>query len=379
MEPIRYLLEVQGTLLDVVFAAGVEHLDVDVTWIDHSRRRVAAGATMLNDWAQGRSHGIERVLELPEALKEDIIRTSPDAAPSPGDYAGAVSDEMDPSWAVDPTEKLRARFTPTRVPIDKPRLQIPHWLEWRSGRYAHQGEAVESWEAGTEPEHGTIAMATGAGKTLAALVCATRAQGRLGDMAFLVIVSVPSIPLMIQWKDEVARFGITAVAPSLEPSADVALTHVFRRLPAGGTHVLIVTNSPPVFASFPINGGNEDQELRQAHCHDVDRRRCPHSRRSWIHLEQAGVLRAAPGAFRYSGAPIRFQTAQRRFSNSSVHLSTSLDSTGRSGFVLRPTIITSTPPRSMATNSTNLKHLLGESALQLVKASLRTRAFSPAY
>ena len=233
-------------------AAGVEHLDVDVTWIDHSRRRVAAGVAMLNDWAQGRSHGIERVLELPEALKEDIIRTSPDAAPSPGDYAGAVSDEMDPSWAVDPTEKLRARFTPTRVRIDKPRLQIPHWLEWRSGRYAHQGEAVESWEAGTEPEHGTIAMATGAGKTLAALVCATRAQGRLGDMAFLVVISVPSIPLMIQWKDEVARFGITAVTPSLEPSTDVALTHMFRRLPAGGTHVLIVTNSllcSPAFQS----------------------------------------------------------------------------------------------------------------------------------
>ena len=233
-------------------AAGVEHLDVDVTWIDHSRRRVAAGAAMLNDWAQGRSHGIERVLELPEALKEDIIRTSPDAAPSPGDYTGAVSDEMDPSWAVDPTETLRARFTYTRVRIDKPRLQIPHWLEWRSGRYAHQGDAVESWEAGTEAEHGTIAMATGAGKTLAALVCATRAQGRLGDMAFLVVVSVPSIPLMIQWKDEVARFGITAVAPSLEPSADVALTHVFRRLAAGGTHVLIVTNSllcTPAFQS----------------------------------------------------------------------------------------------------------------------------------
>ena len=233
-------------------AAGVEHLDVDVTWVDHSRRRVAAGAAMLKDWAQGRSHGIERVLELPEALKEDIIRTSPDAAPSPGSYAGAVSDEMDPSWAVDPTEKLRARFTSTRVRIDKPLLQIPHWLEWRSGRYAHQGEAVESWEAGTEPERGTIAMATGAGKTLTALVCATRAQGRLGDMAFLVVVSVPSIPLVIQWKDEVARFSITAVAPSLEPSADIALTHVFRRLAAGGTHVLIVTNNllcSPTFQS----------------------------------------------------------------------------------------------------------------------------------
>ena len=223
-------------------AAGVEHLDVDVSWIDHSQSRVAAGVAMLNDWALGRSHGIECVLELPEALKQDIIDTAPDAVPNRGDYTGAVSDDMDPSWAMDPTERLRARFASTRTTIDKPRLQIPGWLEWRTGPYVHQGEAVDSWEASTDPEHGTIAMATGAGKTLTALVCATRAQDRLGDMPFLVVVSVPSIPLVIQWQEEVAKFGIAAIAPSLEPSSDIALTNLFRRLATGGTHVLIVTN-----------------------------------------------------------------------------------------------------------------------------------------
>ena len=233
-------------------AAGVEHLDVDVSWIDHSRSRVAAGVAILNDWARGRSHGIECVLELPEALKQDIINTAPDVAPNRGDYVSAVSVDMNPSWAMDPTEALRARFASTRATIDKPRLQIPAWLEWRTGPYAHQGEAVDSWEGGTDPEHGTIAMATGAGKTLMALVCATRAQDRLGDKPFLVVVSAPAIPLVIQWKDEVAKFGVTATSPSLEPSVDIALTNVFRRLATGGTHVLIVTNNllcSPAFQS----------------------------------------------------------------------------------------------------------------------------------
>ena len=47
---------------------------------------------------------------------------------------------------------------------------------------------------------------------------------------------------MIQWQEEVAKFGIAAIAPSLEPSSDIALTNLFRRLATGGTHVLIVTN-----------------------------------------------------------------------------------------------------------------------------------------
>ena len=233
-------------------SAGVEHLDVDVSWIDHSRSRVAAGVAILNDWARGHSYGIECVFDLPEAFKQDIIRTAPDIPPNRRDYAGAVNDDMEPPWAMDQTETLRARFASTRATPAKPRLQIPGWLEWRTGPYGHQGEAVDSWEAGTDPERGTMAMATGSGKTLTALVCAARAQDRLGDMPFLLVVSAPSIPLVIQWQEEIAKFGIAATAPSLEPSADIALTNLFRRLAAGGTHVLVVTNNllcSPAFQS----------------------------------------------------------------------------------------------------------------------------------
>ncbi len=241
-------------------SAGVEHLDVDVSWIDYSRSRVAAGAAMLNDWARGRSYGIERVVELPDALEQDIIRTAPDIAPNGRDYTAAVKADMEPHWAMDPTETLRARFASTRATVGKPRLQIPDWLKWRTGPYAHQGEAVDSWETGTDPEHGTIAMATGSGKTLTALVCATRAQDRLGDRPFLVVVSAPSIPLVIQWRDEIAKFGIASTAPSLEPSADIALTSLFRRLAAGGTHVLVVTNnflcSPPFQSTIETKVNN---------------------------------------------------------------------------------------------------------------------------
>ena len=73
--------------------SGIEHIDVDVTWIDHSRSRVADGIAMLDDWARGRSTGIRCVVELPEALELDIINTAPDDAPNQSDYTKAIDDE----------------------------------------------------------------------------------------------------------------------------------------------------------------------------------------------------------------------------------------------------------------------------------------------
>ena len=95
-----------------------------------------------------------------------------------------------------------------------------------------KSEAVTSWEAGETPETGVIAMATGAGKTLTALICATRSQERLNGKPFLIVVSAPSIPLIMQWRDEVKKFGVNPVAPSLESDTNKALTpqrspHVF--------------------------------------------------------------------------------------------------------------------------------------------------------
>ncbi len=223
-------------------AGGVEHLDVDVTWIDYSRARVREGVAILEDWARGRSSGIERIVELPEALEQDIIRSAPESAPSQADYEGAMIEDTNPPWAMDPSEKLRLRFL---VPhsSNQPRLMIPNDLRWRDGPYAHQGHAVDAWESEPGSEHGTISMATGAGKTVTALICATRVQNRMADKPLLVVISAPSIPLIIQWSEEVKRFGIDAIIPSLESNTELALTNLFRGLSAGGTQVIIVTNN----------------------------------------------------------------------------------------------------------------------------------------
>ena len=224
-----------GNATDRGVAGGVEHIDVDVSWISESRDRVTSGITMLDDWSKGRSIGIEEVVELPAALARDIIRTAPGDPPQHHDY-----------------EKIARKNDARERPVHRPgrRLEIPDYLEWTAGRYAHQGEAVKSWEAGDNPETGVIAMATGAGKTLTALICATRSQDRLNGQPFLIVVSAPSVPLVMQWRDEVRKFGVNPVAPSLESDTNKALTRLFRGLRGGGTHVAIITNNLLCTPSF---------------------------------------------------------------------------------------------------------------------------------
>ena len=221
--------------------SGVEHFDVDVSWIGHSRQRVQDGITILHEWSRGQSPGIKRVLDLPQAVKEGIMRTAPRQPPTPADYLRAAAEDDDPPWAINRLDRFTARLAPAQ-PRERPRLKIPRDLVWKEGPYGHQGEAVEAWEAEPDPERGTISMATGAGKTITALICATRVQDRLQGRPLLVVISAPSVPLIHQWRKEAAKFGVKAVVPTLEPNTDLALTNLFRRLHGGGTHIVIVTN-----------------------------------------------------------------------------------------------------------------------------------------
>ncbi|MCY4163926.1 MAG: DEAD/DEAH box helicase family protein [bacterium] len=225
--------------------AGVEHMDVDVSWDERGQDRVATGICILDDWENGRSIGIERTLDMPDALRNDIIKTAPESAPTPENYLEATAEYLANTRITDSRtalEELQARFTPQSTP-ELPRMVIPEWLDWRSGNYAHQGEAVDAWESEPNPERGTIAMATGAGKTLTALICATQVQDRLGNAPLLIVVSAPSTPLIIQWKQEIERFGIKASTPTIASNTNTAISRFLQPVSVGGTHIAVITNN----------------------------------------------------------------------------------------------------------------------------------------
>lgn len=117
------------------------------------------------------------------------------------------------AWDDDPKKGLS---TPLPETIDQPALtapiisptqslDIPTELEWESGPFAHQGAAVHAWESNNR--RGILAIATGGGKTTSGLICATRLQNA-DNRPLLVLVLVPSDPLLDQWYSETERFGL---------------------------------------------------------------------------------------------------------------------------------------------------------------------------
>jgi superfamily II DNA or RNA helicase len=215
------------------YGAAIEHMDVDCTWV--SSTRVRAAEAMVHDWAAGIDPVLERTVQLPVALREHLLRLAPAAPPDEADYERAARRTV-------PIVTIRTAHEDFAVPRE---------LQWRSGRYSHQGQAVEAWE--TAGRRGILAMATGAGKTIAALICAYRAWQE-HDGPFLLLVSAPTTALVLQWNSECERFGLSPLNPGPGTAAgrDV-LGNMLQRLRSprpGVVECLVVTNDALTTRSF---------------------------------------------------------------------------------------------------------------------------------
>jgi superfamily II DNA or RNA helicase len=87
------------------------------------------------------------------------------------------------------------------------KLKIPKWLNFREGDYKHQGEAIDAWMI--QGKKGTLEIATGGGKTLTSLVCASMALS--SEPSAILVIAVPNKPLIKQWGDDVRLFGIEPI------------------------------------------------------------------------------------------------------------------------------------------------------------------------
>lgn len=136
------------------------------------------------------------VVDLPEAIRLDLMRDGESRpAPTLEEFLGA--------WRAAHASSDMADHAAS-AGVKPVWLVIPSHLEWERGSFAHQGAAVHAWEeAGGR---GILAMATGAGKTVTALICATRQLESHSPL--LIVISAPYRPLVQQWQDEVRAFGV---------------------------------------------------------------------------------------------------------------------------------------------------------------------------
>lgn len=181
-------------------------------------------------------------IDCPLAVREGLVSSYDNAnAPTESDYRRALE--------LEGIDQRAGGLT-----VDK--FHPPDGLVWETGKYGHQGRAVRAWEAADR--RGILSMATGAGKTIAALVSAWRLYRETRSL--LVVIAAPTRPLVTQWGDEVRTFGIDAYMAGKDSrrrrlgAIDRRLTNL--ELGVSKIQVIIVTNDLLTDREFKSLVGN---------------------------------------------------------------------------------------------------------------------------
>ena len=230
-----------------------EHLALSREWKgEDARDTVCCFVKMFDDIWSGDDKDC-RVLQLSNAIEQRIVERyktedMPDEPPTP-----------------------RPPLPPP-VPPHETKLKIPPYLVYDRGDFAHQGQAVDSW---FEANHrGILEMATGSGKTITSMICATKLQDKVGKL--LVIVSAPYLPLIEQWCSEIKEFGVDPInlrEAGRHDARDHEIRKAVRRLRIGGStaEVLVVSNDTLCTEKFieSLNDIDEPKMLIADECHNL--------------------------------------------------------------------------------------------------------------
>ena len=214
-----------------------EQMSIDRAWRDGTRAQ-ARVEIFLKQWDRQweNRHSSSLTVEVSQAL--DILRG----------YAGTTpptARDFWHAWRQDHAAGLEPELPPAmrHAPVDH-RLHVPSRLEWREGRYAHQSRAVDAL---LQHGGGIVAIATGGGKTVTALITAAKIQD-VTQRHLCVVVVVPSRPLVRQWTEAINVFGIAPVILT----GDVSIRNRTMELERVGlafatdqprTEVLVMTNA----------------------------------------------------------------------------------------------------------------------------------------
>jgi superfamily II DNA or RNA helicase len=176
----------------------MEQVAASKSWVDSTQRFTTdkLASEFADLWENRQSDCI--VISMPEAIEEKLIRTyGSEAVPTESDLRELYK------RAKELMEQPQERYEP----LPRPVFAIPEWLRYTDGPFQHQGQAVEAWcDAGYR---GVLEMATGSGKTITAMICAHclyQLRKRL-----LIVVAAPYVPLIQQWCDEIAPFGLRPI------------------------------------------------------------------------------------------------------------------------------------------------------------------------
>ena len=248
----------------------VEQVAVSQSWVDSNQRYVAAKLQAQFDrfWNDDEDNCL--VVDMPRAIRDRLVQSyRTDAPPTEADlnalYRRASGRE----------NMLRDSELPTISPA---LFVVPPHLVIDTGPFAHQGHAVNAWC--DAQYHGVLEMATGSGKTIAALICAHRLYRAYRPL--LVVVAAPYLPLVQQWCDEILQFGLTPVNLTLSRGA-TGRTRELRRVKRRLTTATTDVQNPRSLSRHALRLYIQERYSNLRLFHSSDRRRSPQSRTFPIH------------------------------------------------------------------------------------------------
>ena len=210
----------------------IEQIAVSTSWSspDHRYTTEKLHHQFLKFWDNTDDNCI--VVSLPQAVKQRILKSFDSANPPTEGHLRTLYERA----AASVIESVEIHS------IQPDKFMIPPQLQYQTGPFAHQGEAVATWcEAGYS---GVLEMATGSGKTITAMICAYKLYEVCSPL--LVVVAAPYVPLIEQWCDEIKEFGIKPVnitQASGPRGRATELSKLRRRMRSGITDVAVVVVS----------------------------------------------------------------------------------------------------------------------------------------
>ncbi|MCY4384867.1 MAG: DEAD/DEAH box helicase family protein [Nitrospinae bacterium] len=140
------------------------------------------------------------VISMPQAVRERLLKTYRSGTPPTEDDMRALyrrASGFNEDVEVTPDVAL-PKYGP---------FVIPAGLRYEEGPFQHQGQAVTAWCDAAY--RGMLEMATGSGKTITAMICAHKLYDE--HKPLLIVVAAPYVPLIQQWCDEIAPFGLRPI------------------------------------------------------------------------------------------------------------------------------------------------------------------------
>ena len=224
-----------SNMTDAGIRRNIEQISISKSWADPTQHYITEKfRNQFKQLWENEDHSC-LVVALPQAIRDSLLQTyRSDTPPTETDlrtlYGRATGTINEPPATYDSFELPRASFA------------IPSELQFEDGPFEHQGKAVSAWcEAGYR---GVLEMATGSGKTIAAMICAHRLYEKHNPL--LIVVAAPYVPLIQQWCDEISAFGLKAVNLTASNGARgraQELSRIKRRFRTGISDVEIVVVS----------------------------------------------------------------------------------------------------------------------------------------